>query len=262
MIGLKQRIKKHEPLYWTNVTIYDEYLPIFIQKAGFDFVVIDGLNSIYDSLDKVAKIIHICNLIHLPVIYRSNNDDKLLKSIDLGADGVAWMNATTRESVRAFKDKLFFYPKGNRRPNPFTELGGYGCENFNEIKQQHNDNLIFWIYIEEHIKDRETMVEILSEEDIDIAYLGQFINESAPNTIETCKVFTEITKIRGIGVAGFHYQFEKASYQKMDTLKFTLQKPNVIGLSSDSKIIVDGFRESLERGKTFVELIDGLGGKR
>lgn len=248
---LKQRVKNKETLYWTNLTVPIPDLPYLVKRAGFDFVVIDALNGEFASISSASEIIRICRSIELPCIYRSDSDVDLIRALDQGVSGVACMNVKSRSGMKEFIETTSFFPKGNRRPNPFTPQGNFAIDSFSDIKKVANDETVIWLFIEESINSIQTMKDILSIPGIDIAYLGHLVSNKLPQTVEMAKAFRDLCKQYNIGVAGFHYDIDNENYDRADAIKFTTQEPSIIGVSTDRNLIFQGLKRGLNNLQKF-----------
>lgn len=253
MISLKSRIAQGGKVYWTTLTIADEQMAILAKAAGYDFVVIDALNGVFSCMENTAKLVRTCNQIGLPCIYRSNRDDDLVRALDLGANGVACMNVRTRQDMEEMVRRVYFHPKGDRRPNPFTSMGHFGIGNFSQIKTRCNDETVLFVFVEENVNTFETMEDIMSVPGVDIAYLGHFVSLRYPETIERARQFTQLADRNRVAVAGFYYGTDDLKYREADALKFELQRPTVVGVSVDCYLAYKGLLGGYQEATRFSE---------
>jgi len=250
MRSFKTRIAT-ETLYWTNLTSSIRELPYIVKKSGYDFVVIDGLNGEFSSMSTVCETVQRCNDVDLPCIYRSNVNADLVRALDQGAAGVACMNLRTADDVEQLSYQLKFYPEGQRRPNPFTPLGHFGIDDFSLLKKQSNEEIVVWAFIEENVATVNNIDQILNTQKIDIAYLGHAVSKKNHNSIELAKHFKASCAENNIAVAGFHYGMGSAKYDQADALKFSIQSPSIIGISTDMHLIYRGLTSGLTDLKAF-----------
>jgi 2-keto-3-deoxy-L-rhamnonate aldolase RhmA len=240
--ALRQRLRGGERLLWTAVTLCCEELPRLIQLAGFDFVLLDGLNGVLDSAAELRRMLRACNDVGLPAIYRSREVDKLIRATDMGADGVALMSATDPPRLRAFRDELAFYPDGKRRPNPFTPLGQYGDGSYRERTRAFNHSVIVWLFVEEGVADEAAIRALLGAGGIDLAYFGQHVSQSRPETLARARAFREACREHSIAIAGYTHQLDEVGYRRADSLKLSLLSPRVLGAACDTAAMLRGLR--------------------
>jgi 2-keto-3-deoxy-L-rhamnonate aldolase RhmA len=244
MSHLRQVVAAKRACFWTTLTLPVPEIITLSQRAGFDFLLLDGLSGAFDSLDALAPMVRHARALRMPVVYRSADPDKLLRATELGVDGVAWTGADGAASVMDLRKRLLFHPEGHRRPNPFTPLGGYGADDYSSTKRCFNRDVVLWAFIEEHVSPA-LVAEILGCGGVDVAYLGVALSKGRPETLERHLQFASLARAHRVAVAGFIYDKAEPAYRELDVMKLECLRPQLIGIGSDCHVVYQGFVAAL-----------------
>jgi len=215
-----------------------------IAKAGLDFVIIDMEHGAMDY--KVAQEMVMAaeadgceGIIRVP----QNDESSILRALDVGASGVIVPHVESREDVKKIVEYSKFFPVGKRGFNPYIRAGNYNSGNKDLFRMQNEKTLI--AIIVEGRDGLKNFDEILSEEELDVVYIGTYdlsVALEVPGDVKNPKVLEVleelVSKTRKKGkVAGcmIHDLKDLDEFKRMG-IQFVLYK-------TDTAIIYDTFHE-------------------
>ncbi len=206
--GLKERLKAGEILIGPWCVIPGGTVMNVIAAAGFDFVIID-LEHGPASFETAEEMVRAAQSAGAFTIVRmgSISEHHILRSLDVGADGVLVAHVETPGDARTVVSLSKYHPIGSRGFSPFTRAGGYcGGDIPAHAKIQNRKSVVGVILEGRQIIDN--IDAVLETEHLDFIYIGaydlsqslgmpgQIAHPKIKQTMEMC-----VEKIRGAGIA-------------------------------------------------------------
>ena len=169
---VKQKLKAHEQIYCSWVTIGHPLIPEILSPAGFDALVIDMEHSSITLENLLLLIISIENNGMAPFVRVGENNANLIKRVmDSGAYGIIVPNVLTAEDVSDAINAVKYPPSGTRGVGLYRAQG-YG-KKFNEYLNWLENESVVIVQIE-HIDAVNNIDEIFSVPGIDGFLIGPY----------------------------------------------------------------------------------------
>ena len=169
---VKRKLKAHEQIYCSWVTIGHPLIPEILSPAGFDALVVDMEHSSITLENLLVLIISIENNGMTPFVRVGENNAILIKRImDAGAFGVIIPNVCTAEDATAAINAVKYPPSGTRGVGLYRAQG-FGNK-FNEYLYWLENESVVIVQIE-HIDAVQNIDEIFSVPGIDGFLIGPY----------------------------------------------------------------------------------------
>lgn len=174
-----------------------------IGAAGFDFVVVDQEHGPIDPI-KAEDMIRAAQVNGMSAIVRvsSNDASKILRVMDLNADGVQVPHVTSGESCRKVVEAVKYYPLGDRGYTPFTRAGKFGLN-----AQGHAERINEKSFVVVNLEGKEAIEDIeniASVEGVDVLFVGPYdLSQSLgiPGQVNDPRIFECISKAVNVAAA-------------------------------------------------------------
>jgi len=212
MTPLKQRLKKGDVLFGPWCVIPSVSVMNIIASGGFDFVIID-LEHGPTSFETAGKMIMAAQLEGVGAIVRLGqiNEEHILKSLDIGADGVLMAHVESAADAREAVALAKYHPVGKRGFSPYTRAGRYSGGDITEHARQQNERTIVGVLVEG--KDGiDNLAEIVTTPNLDLVYIGAYDLSQAmgmpgevghPKVKEAMKDAIQAIRSAGISAGGY-----------------------------------------------------------
>ena len=240
-MSIKDKLKSGEDVYGTWCVIPSPEVINVISKSGLDFVIVDMEHGPMDYTTAQQMVISTqsekCDAI---VRTPRNDESNILKSLDIGSNGIIIPHVNTIEDVEKCIGYSKYPPIGNRGYTPYTRSGGYRVED--GYKENENERLFVGIILES-VEGLNNIESIVDNEYIDMIYIGTYdISASLGCSVNDKKVLDELercTKIvrnagKSVGCL-FHNQKELNFFKDMGI--------NLLVYGVDSGILYNGFSQ-------------------
>lgn len=170
---LKEKISRNEAVFGTWCEIPTPYSINIIASAGMDFVILDMEHGVmeYELIQNMVFAAH-CEDCGVIVRVPDISEAYILRALDTGADGIIIPHVECLQDIQRVVKFSKYPPKGEKGFNPYTKAGGY-TKVKKDFFEKHNSNLLIGAILEGKQAFQE-IEEIVSEEDIDILYIGQY----------------------------------------------------------------------------------------
>jgi 4-hydroxy-2-oxoheptanedioate aldolase len=142
--------------------------------SGFDFVIIDTEHGPL-SIETAENLIRAAELVDItPIIRVSDNEtDKILRALDIGAQGVQVPQISCKEDAEKVIKAAKFAPLGERGVCRFVRAASYSAMDRYKYFSISNDETLVVIHIE-GIEGIRHIDEILETPGIDVVFLGPY----------------------------------------------------------------------------------------
>jgi len=187
--------------------------------AGFDFIIVD-LEHGPLSIERAQDIIRAAQLVKVtPIIRVSENcPAKILRALDIGAQGVEIPHIVTREDAEKAVQAAKFSPEGERGVCRFVRAAAYSHLDRYQYFKKSNEETMVIAHIEgvEGIANVEDIVQVSG---LDILFLGPYdLSQSCkipgqidhPLVIKKMQRAVEVARERGLAVGTFVETKEEA----------------------------------------------------
>lgn len=166
----KQILKQGGCLYSSSVRLPEPGLVEILGYAGFDFVLIDGEHGSVGWADVERMILAAHAAGTVPVVrVLKNEPEMIMRTLDLGAQGILIPHCRTAADARAFKDGALYAPEGNRGVGPGRSRL-WGTVPGEEYYATINDQILLLAMIE----DPEAIenIEAVAAVGLDVLWVG------------------------------------------------------------------------------------------
>ena len=166
----KDIIRQGGCLVSTAVRLPEPSLVEILGYAGFDFVLIDGEHGSigWSDMERMILAAHASDTVRVVRVLK-NEPEMIMRSLDLGAQGILIPHCCTAEDARCFKQGSLYAPQGTRGVGPgrSKQWGVVGNE---EYYQTINDQVLLLAMIE----DPEAIdnIEAIAQEGLDVLWVG------------------------------------------------------------------------------------------
>lgn len=240
-MSIKDKLKLGENVYGTWCVIPSPEVISVVSKSELDFVIVDMEHGPMDYVTTQRMITSAqsenCNAI---VRVPSNNESDILKSLDVGSDGIMMPHVNTAEDVQRCIEHSKYPPIGDRSYTPYTRSGGYHVKADYKIKE--NEKSFVGVMIES-TEGLNNISSIVDNEYVDMVYIGSYdISASLGCSVNDKKVLNELERCakitrdanKSIGCL-FHDEKELNLFKNMGV--------NFLVYGVDSLILYNGFLE-------------------
>jgi len=240
-MNIKDKLKSGENVYGTWCVIPSPEVVNVISKSGLDFIIVDMEHGPMDHVTAQRMVTSTqsekCNAI---VRVPSNNESDILKSLDIGSDGIIIPHVNTVEDVQKCVSYSKYSPIGNRGYTPYTRSGGY--HNKVDYKNKENEKGFVGVILES-TEGLSNISSIVDNEHVDMVYIGAYdLSASLGCSVNDKKVLDELERCaeitrnanKSIGCL-FHDQKELNLFKNMGV--------NFLVYGVDSSVLYNGFSE-------------------
>jgi 4-hydroxy-2-oxoheptanedioate aldolase len=149
--GLKAKISAGKPLIGSYVTFPSPDVVELFAHAGMDYVIIDMQHSSPDW-QTLAHMLRAADAGGTSPVVRLHTHEPsvILKTLELGAEGISLPGVTSGANIRAAVDAIYYEPLGRRGACGHTRVGGYNSRrsDFPEHVRQQNERVCIWAIVE------------------------------------------------------------------------------------------------------------------
>jgi len=205
---LKKRLNDGEAVFGPWCLIPSADVTEIIASAGFDFVLIDREHG-PASFETVADMTRAAQSRGVSAVVRLGtiDEERILKSLDLGADGVLVAHVESGEDAGETVALSKYHPLGRRGFSPYTRAGGHGGGDITAHAQNQNGQTLVGVILEGP-RGIENIDAVLATEHLDLLYIGAYDLSQAlgmPGEVRAPAVRREleacVRKARDAGVA-------------------------------------------------------------
>jgi 4-hydroxy-2-oxoheptanedioate aldolase len=169
---IKKRLADNEYLLGTWCILPSPEVVDVVSKAGLDFIFIDMEHGPSDFVTVqrmiTASQVHKCSAI---VRVACNGEQEILKSLDLGADGILVPHIDSVKARQKALSYIKYPPQGERGYSPYTRAGSY--HNEKNYTDNENKRILSGILVEG--KDGiSNFSSIIDDERLDMVYIGTY----------------------------------------------------------------------------------------
>ena len=173
MNSLKEKIKKGQNTFGTQLCMGETYVADIYGMLGFDFVWLDTEHSGIDY-EKLLNCITVLRAHKTPVVVRvqMDNYNHTKKVLEMGVDGIIFPMVDTPEYADKCMKSTLYPPLGNRGSGPLGAVR-YGMLPIKQYIDEQKDNLCRFIQIESETAVKN-LPEIIKNPYIDGYIFGPF----------------------------------------------------------------------------------------
>lgn len=206
--SIKDRLRSGEVLFGPWCVIPSASVTNIIASTGVDFVIIDlehGPTSFETAEDmaRAAKSTGTSALTRVGTI----SEEQILKSLDMGADGVLVAHVETACDAKAVANLCKYHPEGRRGFSPYTRAGGYSGRDIAEHARRQNERALTGVILEGRT-GIENIEAVVATPQLDLVYIGAYDLSQAlgiPGQVDDPKIKSHMEQcvrvIRDAGVA-------------------------------------------------------------
>ena len=171
---LRTKLEKGNPVIGSFVKITDPAVVEIMGKAGFDFAIIDMEHGPV-SFETAQNLIRAAEVAGIsPIIRVSQNDPvAILRSLDIGAEGVEVPQIGNAEDAKTMASAARFFPMGDRGVCRYVRAASYSSMDRHEYFQMANERTITIAHME-GIEAVKNLDEIMSVDGVDILFIGPY----------------------------------------------------------------------------------------
>jgi 4-hydroxy-2-oxoheptanedioate aldolase len=168
----KAKLSKGEAIYGPFVGIPSAAIVELCGIAGFDYVVIDCEHSAIDfgaceEMVRAAELVGITPIVRVP----GHDSRKILRYLDIGAQGIMAPNVVSSDEARAIVDAARYAPVGKRGLGP-GRAARYGfVESLGDYARQANEQVLVIAQLES-VRALDDLDAIVGVRGIDAFMLG------------------------------------------------------------------------------------------
>ena len=238
---IKDKLKFGKDVYGVWCVIPSPEVTNIISKSGLDFVIVDMEHGPMDYTIAQQMVIS-AHSENCDAIIRTprNDESNILKSLDIGSDGVIIPHVNSIEDVEKCISYSKYPPIGNRGYTPYTRSGGYSVND--DYKEDTNKNSFVGVIIESK-EGLDNIESIVSNEYIDMVYIGTYdISADLGCSVTDKKVLDElercskIVRDAGKSVGCLFHSKEELNFFKSIGI-------NLLVYSVDSSILYNEFSQ-------------------
>lgn len=216
---LKKNLQSGKVVIGPFLKLADPAIVEIAGLAGFDFVIIDTEHApiSFETAQNLIRSAEIAGI--TPIIRVSENDPALiLRSLDIGAQGVQVPQVSTKDDAVKTVEAAKFFPQGSRGVCRFVRSAGYSSKNQNEYFKISNQETMVIVHIE-GVEGINNLSEILTVKGLDIIFLGPYdLSQSCgvpgqvnhPIVIEKMEKSVNLSKKMNVAVGTFVDNIESA----------------------------------------------------
>jgi 4-hydroxy-2-oxoheptanedioate aldolase len=193
---LKQKIDQKGYILGTWAGIPSATVIDIIGNTGFDFVVIDQEHGAIDPI-KAEDMIRAAQVNGMVAIVRvsSNDSSKILRIMDLKADGIQVPHVSSAVACQNVIQSVKYYPLGGRGYTPFTRAGGFGLKAERHAEKTNANSYI--VVNLEGMEAIENIEKIAKTKGVDVLFVGPYdLSQSLgiPGRVNDPEIFECIAK--------------------------------------------------------------------
>lgn len=167
----KQKLNAGGTIYSSSVRLPEPGLCEMLGYAGFDFVLLDGEHGAMDpsTLDRLIPACHAGATAPIVRIARKDDNEDIMRSLDLGAQGIMMPHCCTAADAARLKRAALYPPVGNRGfgPGRGTQWGRVStADYFKDI----NDSILLLSLIEDF--EGLDNIDAIAAEKLDVLWIG------------------------------------------------------------------------------------------
>jgi 4-hydroxy-2-oxoheptanedioate aldolase len=255
--SLKARLKRGDVVLGPWCVMPSPQMIEIIAQAGFDYVIVDlehGPASFETAQDMVRAAQ--AQGAHAMVRLGQIDEGAILKSLDIGSDGVLVAHVESGEHAREVVALSRYFPQGRRGFSPFTRAGGYCGGDIPAHAARQNEAVLTGVILEGKA-GIESIDAVLAVENLDLVYIGAYDLSQAlgiPGQVGHPLVREHLTlcvrKIRDAGLAagGFVARNREDMAWMVDIgMQFVTYLPDVAAVHACFARAADEFRAVLKR---------------
>lgn len=254
---LKENLEQGQTVIGPFLKITDPAIVEIAGYAGFDFVIIDTEHGPV-TIERAQDLVRAAEAVGITPIIRvlRNEEETILKALDIGAHGVEVPQINTRAQSDRLRKAVRFNPEGERGVCCYVRSAEYSRINqTDELKKEYFEKENQETLVIAHIEGLEgirNLDEIMEEDAIDVIFIGPYdLSQSLgiPGQVtdsrveERMKSIIEKTREQGKAVGTFVDDVEAAYKWKDAGVQF-------IAYSVDVGIIYEAFQDVISRIKT------------
>lgn len=171
MPTFKQRLKQHEPLIGTLVTLPSPDVADILSRVGFDYLWIETEHAPMDFLGAQTLIQAVGGRCPCLVRIPDRKEVWVKKALDVGCDGIVVPQIRSADEARRVV-AWSLYPPDGRRSVGVSRAHGYGM-GFSDYVRTANDQLTIVLQAE-HTDAVENIEAIVQVEGVDAVLVGPF----------------------------------------------------------------------------------------
>ncbi|MFV0348475.1 MAG: HpcH/HpaI aldolase family protein [Halodesulfovibrio sp.] len=209
---LKEKLRAGKVVFGPWCVIPSAAVMNVTAAAGFDFAIIDlehGPTS-FQTAEDMARAAASAGC-HPIIRLGSVHEESILKSLDIGVEGVITAHVESGEDARTAVRCCKYHPLGTRGFSPFTRAGNYSGGDIARHADIQNEKTLVGVILEGK-KGIDALDDVLQTEHLDLIYIGAYDLSQAlgmPGQVNHPEVrgYMEscIRKIRDAGVAAGGY---------------------------------------------------------
>lgn len=171
MTDFRARLKAHETLIGTMVTLANGSTAEILAQLGFDWLFVDGEHGPLEAAELLTILQAVAGRTPCLVRVPAAEEVAIKKVLDLGADGVIVPQVNTPDQARDVVRFARYAPQGARGVG-LSRAHGYGL-NFADYVARANDRISVVVQAE-HIRAVENIEQTVRGEGIDAMLLGPY----------------------------------------------------------------------------------------
>jgi len=245
---LKKKLLAGNNVIGTFLNIPSPIIVEIMQRAGFDFFVVDGEHGVFnpESMDICVRTGDRENF--FPVIRVSDNSPiTIQKAMDMLPAAIIIPQVTTLEEARRAVHSALFPPRGFRGNSPNTRYGCYSADSGPELTRIADENACVICQIE-GVEGVRNLDSILAVKEIDGIFIGPYdlsTSMGIPGQVEDPSVIAKMEDIvsrsraQGKFVGTYCQDQERAARWRQAGLQF-------LAVGVDTAVLYTAFSEMVK----------------
>jgi 4-hydroxy-2-oxoheptanedioate aldolase len=171
-LSIKSKLNQGGLLVGTYIKLNNAPIVEMFGYTDYDFIIVDGRHSAY-SYESVMEMIRAANGVGMAAIVRlpSNQEEHILHTIDLGAQGILMPVAENLSEIESAVDYMRYAPIGRLDFAMTTRSGGYGLYESDAYIEMFNNAFTSMVMIE-NLQMAGRIKEICSIRNVDVIFIG------------------------------------------------------------------------------------------
>lgn len=195
--SFRNRLRNHDALLGTMITIPSPEVAEIFAEAGFDWFFVDLEHTTMEPGDAQTILQVVAGRVACILRVPLNDEIWIKKALDTGAAGVMVPQVNTPEDARRAVRYCKYPPQGTRSVG-IARAQGYGGSRFLEYLAHANQDTTVVVQIE-HIQAVENIEQILTVEGIDGVFVGPYDLSASMNRmgqVEHPEVQAALARVR------------------------------------------------------------------
>ena len=256
--SFRQRLKDGDVVIGPWCVIPSAPVMNITANAGFDFVIVDmehGPTS-FETAEAMVRAAQ-SEGVHAVVRLGAASEDGVLRSLDIGSDGIICAHVETAKDAREVVAFSKYWPDGCRGFSPFTRAGRYSSDDITTHAGVQNERTMVGVILEGKA-GLDNLDEILEIPNLDLVYIGAYDLSQAlgvpgqvghpeiRKALERC-----VRKIRDAGVAAGGFvarNRDDMTWMTSTGMQFITYLPDCTAIHLAMRSAVADFRGVLEKG--------------